>query len=77
MKTKFINLGLISIMLNVDGSMLPETFCGECGNIMIPVPTEIEIDPRFLVYSCLSCGSNIDRCQIDAIRAGSKYKSHC
>lgn len=68
MKVQLIDLGLIKVMQNVDGKYLPESFCAECGSILVPTPREEECDPAFLRYVCSKCRNHIDKGQIDKVR---------
>lgn len=64
-----IECGLIKIMTNVDGSILPESFCPECNSILVPSPNEMETDPKFLKYICANCAYEVDKGQIDKVRS--------
>ena len=68
MKQEFVSWGAIKVMLGVDGKMLPETFCPECGSIMVPIADEKESDTAFQKYRCTHCEYAVNRGEIDACR---------
>lgn len=72
MSKKLVDLGVIKAMRNVDGTLLPESFCSECDHILIPHPHYISNDPNLCEYICPNCGSKVDKMQIDSARRNFK-----
>lgn len=68
---------MITVMLNSEGKMLPETFCSCCGNIMVPKFSEHDIPSGAQEYICSKCGEKLCREQIDVIRKHSGLREWC
>lgn len=72
MENPLVDLGVIKAMRNVDGNLLPESFCSECEHILIPHPHYTSNDPKLCQYICPNCGNRVDKIQIDTVRQNFK-----
>lgn len=68
MENKLVDLGAIKAMRNVDGSLLPDSFCSQCEHIMIPDPDYNSMLPQLCRYICPACGYEIRKEQADKVR---------